>query len=150
MTETAPPLAELYATDETAWLDAMADLLRRGAHADLDYANLLEFVTDMAIRDRREVSSRLRVFLAHVLKWVYQPDHRSRSWHGTILHQRFELRGHVEGGVLRNHAVAVLEDVYRDAVEQAVAETGLPPETFPAECPYTLDEVLAFDPAAAE
>jgi hypothetical protein len=32
---------------------------------------------------------------------------------------------------------------YLDAVEQASAETGLPVETFPQECPYTFAEVLS-------
>ena len=32
-----------------------------------------------------------------------------------------------------------------DAVEPASAETGLPVEQFPAECPYTLDALLAID-----
>jgi len=40
----------------------------------------------------------------------------------------------VSRGVLRNHAEAVLADVYRKAIERAAAETGLPVETFPVEC----------------
>jgi Domain of unknown function DUF29 len=147
-TQTQPTLAELYEADETAWLDAMTALLRRGDFADLDLDNLLEYLTDMAERDRREVESRLVVLIAHVLKWVYQPDQRSRSWRGTIVEQRQELARHVGRGVLRNHAAAVLADVYREGVERAVAETDLPAEAFPPTCPYTLDELLAFDPTA--
>jgi hypothetical protein len=33
------------------------------------------------------------------------------------------------------HAEAVLAEVYAEAVEAAVAETELPEETFPAQCP---------------
>jgi hypothetical protein len=47
--------------------------------------------------------------------------------------------------VLRNHAEAVLSEVYGDAVEQAAAETELPSNTFPAQCPYTLDQLLSAD-----
>ena len=36
----------------------------------------------------------------------------------------------------------VFAGCYVDAVEQASAETGLPLETFPQECPYTCAEVL--------
>src|SRR4051794_33793470 len=85
-------LTELYIADETAWLDAMADLIGAQAYAELDYTNLREYLTDMARRDRREVESRLVVLLLHILKWVHQPDHRSRSWRGSILEQRQELR----------------------------------------------------------
>ena len=143
-------LSELYELDETAWLDAMAELIRRGNRADLDYAHLEEYLSDMARRDRREVESRLVVLLAHLLKWAYQPDHRSRSWRGTIIAQRQDLEGLASAGVLRNHAETILADVYRKAVERAATETGLPAETFPADCPYTLELLLSVDLTAEE
>ena len=141
-------LADLYELDETAWLEATAAAIRRGAVGDLDYPNLAEYLSDMARRDRHEVESRLAVLIAHVLKWVHQPDLRSRSWRGTIVEQRQELSRRTTRGVLRNHAEAVLADVYAEAVERAVADTDLPATTFPAECPYTLEQLLSFDPAA--
>lgn len=141
-------LAELYESDETAWLDTMADLVRRGAYRELDYAHLEEYLSDMARRDRREVESRLIVLLAHILKWLHQPDRRSRSWQGTIIEQRQELDLLASRGVLRNHAEAVLPEMYAKAVERAMAETGLPAQTFPADCPYSLEQLLSFDPAA--
>ena len=51
-------MATLYAEDETAWLDAMADAARRGDITALDLEHLSEYLTDMANRDRREVKSR--------------------------------------------------------------------------------------------
>ena len=99
----------------------------------------------MARRDRREVESRLTVLIAHALKWVHQPDCRSGSWRGTIIEQRQELEGLVSRGVLRNHAEAVLADVYRKAIDRAAAESGLPVDTFPVVCPYTLDQLLSSD-----
>lgn len=149
MTETDVDLPRLYQADETAWLEAMAHLIEAGDYADLDYANLRVYLTDMARRDRREVESRLIALLVHILKWDGQPDHRSRSWQVTILEQRQELEGLVERGVLRNHAEAVFAEVYRKAVARVAVETGLAADVFPTECRYTLDEVLAFDPSPA-
>src|SRR5438477_12184282 len=97
-------LAHLYEADETAWLEAMADLIEQGRWDDLDYPHLQEYLEDMAGRDRREVESRLTTLLAHVLKWVHQPDQRTRGWRGTIVEQRQELEQLVARGVLRNHA----------------------------------------------
>src|SRR3954465_2883620 len=97
-------LAELYETDETAWLDTMAELIQQGRWSDLDYPHLQEYLTDMARRDRREVESRLTVLIAHVLKWVYQPDHRPRSGRATVVEQRQELTHLAGSGVLRKHA----------------------------------------------
>jgi hypothetical protein len=148
MTRTELPLAELYLEDETAWLEAMADLIRMGQYAELDYSHLREYLTDMSRRDRREVRSRLVGLLLHILKWAHQPDHRSRSWRGSIIAQRQELSALASRGVLRQHAEAVLAETYQDAVELAVAETGLPRETFPAECAYSFDELLGYEPEA--
>jgi hypothetical protein len=139
----AATLSQLYESDETAWLDAMADLLRQGRWADLDYPHLEEYLTDMARRDRREVESRLATLLAHALKWVHQPEHRSRSWRSTIVEQRQELSRLVARGVLRNHADAVLADAYAEAIERAAIETGLTAKSFPAECPYTLEQLMS-------
>jgi hypothetical protein len=99
----------------------------------------------MARRDRREVESRLTTLLAHILKWLHQPENRSRSWRGIIVEQRQELSRLASSGVLRNHAEAVLAAVYADAVERAAAETGLPAGSFPGECPYTLAQVLVWE-----
>jgi Domain of unknown function DUF29 len=136
-------LSQLYESDEAAWLEEMADLIQQGRWGDLDYPHLREYLTDMARRDRREVKSRLTTLLAHVLKWLHQPDQRSRSWRATIVEQRQELSGLAAGGVLRNHAEAILAEAYEEAVERAAAETGLAAESFPAECPYTLEQLLA-------
>jgi hypothetical protein len=132
----------LYQSDETAWLDAMAQLIREGRHTELDFSNLGEYLEDMARRDRREVLSRLAVLLAHLLKWTYQPGHRSGSWKATIETQRQELHELLESGVLRKYADEVLFKAYTNAVRQAVAETGLQESTYPVECPYSLEDVL--------
>lgn len=135
-------LPALYARDETAWLEAMSELAREGRSNELDLLHLAEYLSDMARRDRREVESRLVVLLSHLLKWDRQPTQRSRSWRATVIEQRQELDRLVGRGVLRNHASAVLADVYSAAVERAAAETGLPFDRFPADCPYSLADLL--------
>ena len=103
-------LPALYERDETAWLEAMAELARDGRAEDLDLGHLAEYLFDMARRDRREVESRLAVLLSHLLKWTDQPDHRSRGWRATVIEQRQELNRLAGRGVLRNHAQEVLGD----------------------------------------
>jgi hypothetical protein len=147
MTEqVAPGLASLYEQDETAWLEQTARLVAQRRFGEIDHDHLSEYLWDMARRDKREVFSRLVTLLTHLLKWEYQPEHRSNSWRGTILEQRRELRQLLESGSLRRHAGEVLARAYQEAIQQAAAETGLASETFPAECAASLDELLA--PAA--
>jgi Domain of unknown function DUF29 len=135
--------AALYEVDETAWLEATAELIRHGRLDAVELDTLAKYLTDMARRDRREVYSRLVVLLSHLLKWEYQPDRRSGSWLGTILEQQRELRQLLESGTLRNHASAVFADAYADARKQAAAETGLVRGAFPEECAWDLDGTLA-------
>jgi Domain of unknown function DUF29 len=139
------PLSTLFERDETAWLEIMSQMAAEGRHAEMDYPNLSEYLGDMAKRDRREVSSRLVTLLTHLLKWEHQADHRSGSWQGTILEQRRELRKLLESGTLYNHAVSVLAEAYADARKQAAAETGLSRTTFPTQCRWDLQNLLAND-----
>ncbi len=145
MIKASTNLADLYEADETAWLDAMVELIRQGAYGELDYAHLEEYLSDMAARDRREIKSRLIVLIAHVLKWVYQPERRTISWRRTILVQGQELSDALGSGILREHATAVLADAYQKAVKRAMIETNLPLERFPTQCPYTVDQLLSFN-----
>ena len=143
MVQRTPVLTASNEVDETAWLEATADLIRHGHFDEVERDALAEFLTDMAKRDRREVFSRLVVLLTHLLKWEYQPDRRSGWWAGTILEQQRELRQLLESGTLRNHAAAVFADAYAEARKQAAAETGLARATFPEECGWDLDGALA-------
>jgi hypothetical protein len=146
MIQQAPSeLEQLYEADETAWLEAMANLIQQGRGGDLDYVHLREYLGDMARQDRREVKSRLTALLAHVLKWEHQPDQRARSWRGTIIEQRQELSSLVARGVLPNYANEVLAEAYAEAVERAAGQTGLAAGSFPDECPYTLEHLLSRD-----
>lgn len=147
---TAESLAALYSEDETAWLEAMAELVRRRNLAGLDLDNLGKYLTDMALRDRREVKSRLVVLLAHLLKWEFQWEKRSRGLRTTLLIQRQELADLASRGVLRAHAQAVLPEAYDNARELAAAETGLDKTTFPPACLYTIDQLFAMDPGEDE
>lgn len=138
-------LAELYEQDETAWLEAMSELIVLGRHTELDYLHLSEYLADMARRDRREVRNRLAVLIVHLLKWEHQPTHRSGSWRGSIREQRRELLLLLESKTLANHAQSVLRKVFSDARKQAADETELSLNQFPKECPWTLEQILSDD-----
>ena len=138
-------LTDLYERDETAWLEIMADLVAKKRFAEMDYRHLSEYLSDMAIRDRREVKSRLVQLLLHLLKWEHQPENRASSWENSVFEQRLELQGLLESGTLRNHALEILDAVYALARKEAAKQTKLKIGKFPKECPWSLDELLADD-----
>ena len=85
-------LAGLYQRDETAWLEAMSDLIRLGRLDEVDFANLAEYLADTARRDRREVISRLSI--ADRPPPETGPPARGRrsgSWLATVELQRQEF-----------------------------------------------------------
>ena len=61
------------------------------------------------------------------------------------MEQRRELSKLLDSGTLHNHALAVLAEAYAEARRQVAAETGLPRESFPVECGWDLEGLLADD-----
>ncbi len=140
------PLAEVYVQDFHRWLTANVEMIRWGKLSDIDAEHIAEELDAMSKRERREVISRLTVLLAHLLKWEFQPAHRSRSWRNTLTVQRGELSDLLEDSPsLRAELEQYIDRAYARARLLAEDETGLEASAFPKECPYALEEIL--DPA---
>jgi len=136
-------MARLYDTDFYAWTQEQAKLLREGRLAAADVRHIAEEIEDMGRTEKRELVSRLEVLLAHLLKWRHQPDRRGKSWRLTIVEQRRRLRRHLhDNPSLRAVLPEALDDAYGDARIAAARETDLEPDTFPATCPWTVDEIM--------
>lgn len=144
-------LRQLYDQDYSAWAQANADLLWAGDFDALDIEHLLAELSEMGKSEQRSLESHLRILLVHLLKWQFQYEQLAerwreldgRSWRTTIVHQRTELRI-----LLRKHPgmrrlwSAATGLAYADARVLAAAETGLPIDTFPLDCPYAEDAIL--------
>jgi hypothetical protein len=136
--------ADLYEQDFNLWLKRQAELLHEGHFEELDLENLIEEVQDIGKRDKREVKNRLIVLLTHLLKHQYQPNKRTRSWLDTIDEQRSQLCYIFEDSpsLKAHYAPAILDTCYEAASNKAKRQTGLPVTTFPASCPYSLEQAL--------
>jgi hypothetical protein len=135
-----------YEEDFYAWTMEQAQLLRSGEFSELDIENIAEELESMGRSDKREIESRLTVLLAHLLKWQLQAGLRSRSWSGTIREQRQRIEDLLaESPSLRPLVASIRPGLYARARQRAADETGLPESTFPAECPFTADQILAED-----
>ena len=136
----------LYEQDFVVWCEQTARLLRASQFAEIDIENLIEEVEAMAGSQRREVDSRLRVLMLHLLKWDKKPEKRSRSWLSTMDTQRTELEGVLEQSPsLRRTLPEAITKMYPAAVRGVSLETGLPRGAFSSECPYTLEQILDYD-----
>jgi hypothetical protein len=63
----SPTGRKLYEADEHAWIERQIAALRDGDLDRIDRDNLIEYLTELAGRDRRELESRLVVLYSHIL-----------------------------------------------------------------------------------
>jgi len=140
-------MSDLYETDFALWSERQADAVRRRAGNEIDWENVAEEIESLGRSDRREISSRLAVICAHLLKWQFQPKRRSRSWRSSVVQNRRKIADLIdESPSLASYPAEHLDGpkgAYEDGRCVAEAETGL--TKLPAECPWTIDQVLDAD-----
>ena len=139
-----PPETDLYEKDYYAWANETAAAIRSGEFCRIDTIALADEVADIARQEKRSLRSRLEVLISHLLKWDYQGTKRTRSWAAIIAVQRirvFKLLN--DSPSLTPWLSENLAAMYEVAVQLAVRDTGKSQESFPPECPYTLDEILS-------
>jgi Domain of unknown function DUF29 len=145
--------AVAYDEDFYAWSREQARLLREGRLNEIDAESIAEEIESLGKSDRRELRSRLTVLLTHLLKWHFQPEHRSGSWRSTIREQRRQMDELLDDSPsLRPTVGEALGKAYADARANAADECGQAIDAFPTECPYTTDELidLGFWPGPTE
>ena len=132
-----------YEANFYKWSLEQARLLRSGDWIAVDVEHLAEEIEDMGKGVRRELESRLKVLIVHLLKWVFQPELRGMSWQLAIQEQRDQLHELLaDNPGLKNQMTASLERTYPRAVKRTALETSLAEETFPTECPFRLEDIL--------
>ena len=145
----------LYEHDALAWSERQAELLRRLAAGErvndaVDWPHVIEEVGDVGLSELRACRSLLRQAMVHLLKRYAWPESLAYvAWHDEI------------GGVLAN-----AEDCFTPSMRQrieldalyvtalrlagnATDSSGMA-RKLPADCPFTLDVLLAGDVAALE
>jgi hypothetical protein len=133
----------LYDLDFYAWANQQAALLRSGRLAEADIANIAEEIATMGRSERNQLTNRLAVLLAHLLKWRFQPGLRGNSWRLTIREQRRRAdRVLSQNPSLRSSLDEIVADAYGDALLIAERETGLAEATFPPSCPWTFEQAM--------
>ena len=145
-TRIRPTAKNLYEEDFFVWARNQAELLRDKRFDELDLANLIEEVEDLAGSLKSAVRSRATTIMEHLLKLQHSPAQNPRlAWRATIRTQRTRLLNDLTPS-LRRHLADNLPELYararhdtegslRDYGEQDAADA------LPATCPYTLDQI---------
>jgi Domain of unknown function DUF29 len=145
-TRIKPTAKDLYESDFYVWAQNQAELLRDKRFDELDLANLIEEVEDLAGAMRRSVRNRTITIMVHLLKLQYSPATDPRlGWRESIRTQRTRLLTDLTP-TLRGELADELSDAYirarhdaegslRDHGEQDAADA------LPRACPYTLGQI---------
>ncbi len=129
--------------DFYGWTQETIEKLRQRRWEEVNIDDLIEELEDMGRSALRELDSRLGKLLAHLLKWQYQPDRRGKSWLFTITDQRARIKKLMRKNPgLQPKLVETLADAYPDAVRLAAFETNFKQSDFPADCPWSWEQVL--------
>ncbi len=138
-----------YHTDFVAWADETAKLLQQRRFEEIDLDALVEEVEGLAKRDRKAMRGQLQRLLVHLLQWQYLPSDPERTrgnWGTTINHARNEITDDMEDSPsLRSYPAVVLDRVYQRARREARDQSQLDLSTFPAQCPWLIEHILADD-----
>jgi hypothetical protein len=138
-----PAKSALYDQDFYAWSNQQAALLRAGDLQQADIEHIAEEIETMGRTEKRELISRLTVLVLHLLDWRFQPANRGASWEASVRVQRNRLVDHLDDNPsLKPLTPNAMTVAYRDAVLEAVAETGLPRATFPETCPWSYEQAI--------
>jgi hypothetical protein len=133
----------LYDEDFFEWTRRNAELMRAGCFEQADIEHIAEEIEDMGKRVLRALDSHLEVLIAHLLKCQFQPEKRSASWHNTAAVQRTSVaRLLARYPSFWGRIAPDLPMNYGFAVRRAARETDLPASHFPADCPFTVNQIL--------
>ena len=132
-----------YDDDFYAWANEQAALLRAGRLAQADIEHIALEIESMGRTEKRELVSRLRVLLLHLLKWKFQPAGRGSSWEATVRVQRLDLAEHMKDNPsLKSIVSEAMMTAYEGAVIEAAVETKLSESVFPSICPWAFDQLM--------
>jgi hypothetical protein len=135
--------------DFHGWLLDQAAALRARDYESLDCDNLAEELEIMGAQERRQMKDRLITLQEHLLKLKFEPSevHLHNSWRNTIEETRERIADILEDspGVFQGKRDEVLAETYKRARKAAARSSGLPPSTFPEECPWTYEQMMDED-----
>lgn len=132
-----------YDKDFYGWAMGTAELIRERRFHDLDFENLIEEIESMGRSERHQLTNRLSLLIAHLLKWQLQPDFRGRSWHGTIKEQRLRIQEVLEDSPsLKSRREESMNRAYGLACSLVEKETPIDLKLLPKVCPYTFEQCI--------
>ncbi len=138
-------LKELYEIDDNLWLEETVKLLKENRLNELDLENLIEELESLARRDKLAMASLLQQIIRHLLLLQYWDDELERNyrhWKSEVTSFRIQIKDHMTRNFY-NYLNDNLLSIYQKSRKYVIDKSGL--DTFPEQCPYTLEQLLDED-----
>ncbi len=138
---------QLFFKDEHLWLLQQIEVIESGDLSRIDRKSLVDFLTDVLARDRREFASHLMALLFLLLLLKLGPEKFTEKESSEIVKQQESIRNFLRlTPSLEAEATAFMADAYGEAAYQVASDLRLPSNAVPEQSPWTFEEALAFDP----
>ena len=123
----APPLTpplSLYDRDLDLWLETVITQLKAGDFQNLDIENLIEELEGLSGNNKREIESRLKRLIEHILKRCYiDTPECYRGCLLTIFEQRDELKTLLkQSPSLKRHFLKMFDDCFETSLKRLKIE----------------------------
>lgn len=140
-----PPIA--YEADFHAWALEQAALLRAGRLSEIDIGHIADELESLGKGERRELIRQVRAVISHMLVGHFGADGWDDLRHAELSNRRLDLVDLLKDNPsLRQEMAAVIQDAYRRS-RDTVRLDGVPADDLPADCPWTLNEILGAETA---
>lgn len=140
---TVTHLKNLYALDDSQWLEYTIELLKNHQFKDLDLENLIEELEYLGNERKNAVASLLDQIIRHLLLlqyWTSELEYNRSHWQGELYTFRIQLKRRLTTN-LQNYLESELSSIYQDALGFVKIKTQAQ-VVFPSECPYSLNQLL--------
>jgi hypothetical protein len=124
MTQTIARNTSLYDLDLDLWLETVIAQLKAGDFRNLDVENLIEELEGLSGSNKREIETRLKRLIEHILKRCYvdMPE-CYRGWLLTIFEQRDELKTLLrQSPSLKRYIVKMFDDCFETSLKRIKIE----------------------------
>ncbi len=124
MAQTITPIVNLYDHDYLLWTEEVVNKLRTKDFDRLDIDNLIEEVESLGRSEKRELRSRIKTLLEHLLKRIYvNMPQEFNGWERTIRNQRSEIQFEIrDTPSLKRFWDEIFDDVWPVALENVCGE----------------------------
>ena len=143
---TSPTTQRLYDQDFYLWLTTTAQLLQNQQFEQLDLDHLIEEIESMGRSEKRELRSRLRRIIEHLLKlqyWAVEKENNQRGWRNTVIEQRSQLQDLLKDSPsLKPFLSEIFGECYAEERVNTALKTDLPLGELPVVPPFTLENAL--------